>query len=345
MFSNYRFESTMKLKKITLPCLLAALLVSSCGNKSANTSGTSNTDSEVSYKQVSPKFNADSAYSYVDMQVAFGPRLTNSDAHKACGDYLVSQLERFGAKVIEQKADLKAFDGKILHSRNIIGSYNIDNPNRVLLFAHWDSRPFSDQDPDPEKYNNPVLGANDGASGVGVLLEIARNFNQKNPLIGVDIIFFDAEDYGAPEFAQNVPEGNWWCLGSQYWAKNSHVPNYSARYGILLDMVGAPDATFLKEYYSRQYASGVVEKIWSTARELGYGRFFPDKNGGGVYDDHMPVNQIAQIPSIDIIQSDQNTSSNFGWYWHTSQDNMKNIDKTTLNAVGQTVLEVVYKEQ
>lgn len=334
----------MNINKVALSFMLVSLLTSACANKTSN-SKTDTTPNKSTYQQVSPSFDSDSAYVYVDKQVSFGPRVPNSTAHSQCGDYLVNELNRFGAKVIEQKVDLKAFDGNILHSRNIIGSYNIDNPNRVLLFAHWDTRPFSDQDPDPQKHHNPVLGANDGASGVGALLEIARQLNQKAPTIGVDIIFFDAEDYGAPEFAEDVPPGDWWCLGSQYWSKNPHVPNYTARYGILFDMVGAPDATFFKEYYSRQYAGGVVEKVWSTARDLGYGRFFQDKNGGGVFDDHIPVNQYRKIPSIDIIQSDTNTPSNFGWYWHTSQDDMNNIDKATLEAVGQTVMEVIYKEQ
>lgn len=333
----------MKINKLAIFCVLASFVLSSCGNKTNGTTKT--TEKEHLYQQISPTFNADSAYTYVDKQVSFGPRVPNTSAHIACGDYLVSELKRFGADVTEQKVDLKAFDGKVQHARNIIGSYNVSNPNRILLFAHWDSRPFSDQDPDSNKHNDPVLGANDGASGVGALLEIARQLNQKAPNLGVDIIFFDAEDNGAPESANDVPPGDWWCLGSQYWAKNPHVPGYTARFGILFDMVGAPDATFFKEYYSRQYAGGVVEKVWGTARDLGYGRFFPDKNGGGVYDDHIPVNQIRQIPSIDIIQNDPNTPSNFGWYWHTSQDNMDNIDKATLKAVGQTVLEVVYKEQ
>lgn len=344
----------MNIKTVTLSSLVLSVFLVACGSKSANTNEFNSTNTNESnstnststiYKQVSPNFDADSAYTYVDKQVAFGPRIPNSEAHTACGNYLVSELQRFGAKVIEQKVDLKAFDGKILHSRNIIGSYNLENSNRVLLFAHWDSRPFSDQDPDKSKEKNPILGANDGASGVGALLEIARQINSKSPTIGIDIIFFDAEDYGTPDFEQEAPEGNWWCLGSDYWSNNPHVPNYQAKYGILLDMVGAPDATFFKEYYSMQYAAGVVEKVWGTARELGYGKYFQDRNGGGIYDDHIPVNQIRRIPSIDIIQTDINTPSNFGWYWHTSKDDMSNINRQTLKAVGQTVLEVVYKEQ
>lgn len=329
----------ISIKGIALSCMVLTLLACGCGKKA------SNNDNSVkkadAYAKVSPDFNSDSAYVYVDKQVAFGPRVPNTKEHTACGDYLVSELKRFGADVTEQKADLKAYNGTILHSRNIIGSFDKENPNRVLLFAHWDTRPFSDQDPDESKHRTPLLGANDGASGVGVLLEVARAIQAKSPEVGVDIIFFDAEDYGDPD----GPDMNSWCLGSQYWSKNPHIPNYKARYGILLDMVGAPDATFYKEEFSKYNAAGVLEKVWKTGRDLGYGRYFVDRDGGSVMDDHVPVVQNRGIPSVDIIQYDPNSNSGFGWYWHTQKDDMSNINKETLKAVGQTVLEVVYKEK
>jgi len=329
----------MNIRNMCSVALVSCLLACSCGNNATN-----NTTATTKYIQVSPDFNADSAYLFVDKQVEFGPRVPNSVEHVACGDYLVGELKRFGAEVIEQRADLKAYDGTILKARNIIGSYNTSNSNRILLFAHWDTRPVSDHDPNPENHNKPVLGANDGASGVGVLLEIARILQQKSTSYGVDIILFDAEDNGVPDFKDDV-SGDWWCLGSQHWSKNPHKPNYKAKYGILLDMVGAPDATFYKEEYSMYYAGSVVEKVWSNARMLGYGKYFVDKKGGAIMDDHIPVNQNLRIPSIDIIQHDKSTNTGFGWYWHTQSDNMNNISKETLKAVGQTVLEVVYKEQ
>lgn len=327
------------MKGIALSCIAVSLLACGCGKKvSSNDNSIKKADT---YEKVSPDFNSDSAYVYVDQQVAFGPRVPNTKEHAACGDYLASELKRFGADVTEQKADLKAYDGTVLHARNIIGSFDKENPNRVLLFAHWDTRPFSDQDPDASKHRTPLLGANDGASGIGVLLEVARAIQTKSPDVGVDIIFFDAEDYGDPD----TPDMNSWCLGSQYWSKNPHVPNYKARYGILLDMVGAPDATFYKEEFSKYNAGGIVEKIWRTGRDLGYGRYFVDRDGGSVMDDHVPVSQNRGIPSVDIIQYDPNSNSGFGWYWHTQKDDMSNINKETLKAVGQTVLEVVYKEK
>lgn len=330
------------MKNIILLTSVFGVLTCSCGS---NTQKDPVVSAERKYEQVSPVFNADSAYTYVKNQVGFGPRVPNSQEHVLCGDYLVSELDRFGATVQEQKTVLKAFDGTNLNARNIIGSFNPDNKERVLLFAHWDTRPFSDRDPDSKNHNKPVQGANDGASGVGVLLEIARAIQAKSPNVGVDIIFFDAEDYGPPAFADNQYAGDWYCLGSQYWSKNPHKPGYNARFGILLDMVGAPDATFFKEAISKQYASEVVQKVWNTGKDLGYANYFVNKDGGGITDDHVPVNENRGIPSIDIIHNDVNTPTGFGWYWHTSKDDMESIDKNTLKAVGQTVLEVVYKEK
>lgn len=329
-------------KKILTSFALAALLMA-CGNTGGSKTNTSAAIKE--YQKVSPDFSADSAYQYVAKQVEFGPRVPNSKEHIACGDYLVESLKRLGADVTEQKMTVTAFDGTKLNARNIIGSYGIEKKNRVLLFAHWDTRPFADSDADESRWREPILGANDGASGVGVLLEIARQINMKAPAIGVDIIFFDAEDYGEPSFTKEVTEGDWWCLGSQYWAKNPHIKDYRAKFGILLDMVGAKNATFFREYYSMHYAESVVGKVWGTANQLGYGDYFINRNEGGATDDHLYVNKYRHIPSIDIIQMDEHNDYSFGHYWHTHKDNMDIIDSKTLGVVGQTVLEVIYKEK
>ena len=309
-------------------------LFSACNNKGT----TDTTDTPVqSYQKVSPDFDADSAYTYIQKQTDFGPRVPNTNAHIECGDYLVSELKRFEAEVIEQKTELTTFDGTKLNARNIIGSYNTDKKQRILLFAHWDSRPFADKDPNEENLSEPVLGVNDGASGVGVLLETARIIQHNLLDVGVDIIFFDAEDYGSYSDSES------WCLGSQYWARNPHVPNYTAKYGILLDMVGAKDAKFYKEDYSVFYAAAIVEKTWGIARKLGYGTFFIDKRGGAITDDHVPVNEIRRIPSINIIHT--TADGNFFEHWHTTNDDMNNISRETLKAVGQTILEVIYTEK
>lgn len=285
-----------------------------------------------------PAFSSDSAYLFTKEQVDFGPRVPNTKAHDDCAAYLSMQLKRFGADVIEQKANLMAFDRTVLKSVNIIGSYNPKAKIRVLLFAHWDSRPWADNDPNPQNHSKPVMGANDGASGVGVLLEMARLMGKNAPTVGVDIIFFDAEDYGSSASEES------WALGTQYWAKNPHVPGYTARYGILLDMVGAPDALFYREQGSDQYAGSVVTKVWSQAKSLGFEQYFKDEKGGAVTDDHIYVNKIIGIPSINIIHFDPNTGG-FGAYWHTINDTMKNVDKNTLNAVGTTLMHVVYNEK
>lgn len=289
-----------------------------------------------------PDFQADSAYLFIEKQVQFGPRVPNTEAHKACSGYLADELKRFGADVKVQEMNLAAYDKTLLETKNIIGTYNPDSKKRILLFAHWDSRPFADHDPDKNNHQKPVLAADDGGSGVGVLLEIARQLGMKNPGIGVDIIFFDAEDYGIPEFYTGPYQENSWCLGSQFWAKNPHVPGYKADFGILLDMVGGKNAVFFKEHTSMRYAPAIVDKVWTTARNLGYGKYFINAKGGAITDDHEYVIKGRNIPSIDIINYDPESENGFASHWHTVNDDMDNIDKETLKAVGQTVLDVVY---
>lgn len=308
-----------------------------------NTKSEQKKQEKPTVKQVNvPTFNVDTAYMFIEKQLAFGPRVPNTKAHRDCGDWLVTTLKRFNATVIEQKTKLRAFDGTMLDARNIIGSYNPDSPSRVLLCAHWDSRPWADHDPDMANRKKPVPAANDGASGVAVLLEIARQMSIANPRLGVDIVFFDAEDYGEPQDLQGKYE-NAWALGSQYWAANPHIPGYSARFGILLDMVGAKDAVFTQEQISRYYAPNILKKVWSTADRSGYGNFFVNKNSGPITDDHTYVNEITRIPTIDIIDYQDDREKGFFDYWHTINDDIDKISKETLKAVGQTVITVVYE--
>ena len=318
--------------------LFAAAMISCSQNPS---SSSAKVESQPVKQQNVPAFDADSAWVFVENQVKFGPRVPNSEAHVACGNYLTSELKRFGAQVYEQEATLTAYNGTQLKAKNIIGSYNPENSKRVLLFAHWDSRPYADHDKDPANHKKPIDGADDGASGVGVLLEMARQFSIKSPAIGIDIIFFDAEDYGTPEFVKEYKENTWW-LGAQFWAKNPHVKGYKADFGILLDMVGAKNASFFKEATSMRYAPQIVEEVWSTARDLGYGKFFINAEGGAITDDHQYVILGRNIPCIDIIYTDPESDNGFGPHWHTQNDTMDNIDRETLKAVGQTVLQVVY---
>ena len=290
-----------------------------------------------------PAFNSDSAYQFVSAQVKFGPRVPNTTSHDRCGDYLISSFKSSGAKVTVQSFEANAYDGKKLMLRNIIASYNPDAPKRIILAAHWDTRPFADQDPDKNYYSKPIDGANDGGSGVGILLEVARAINgfKSKPHVGVDLILFDGEDYGAPDEFEGS-HANTYCLGSQYWSKNPHGNGY---YGILLDMVGGKDATFAMEGLSMQYAGSIVQKVWQTGNGLGDSKYFIYRETGPITDDHSYVNEFAKIPMIDIIEYKIGGSNYFGTYWHTHNDNMSVIDKNTLKAVGQTLLEVVYNEE
>lgn len=323
---------------------MAILTIVSCGQKPKN-KGQEIVTNDSEAKVETPFFNADSAYKFIDNQVAFGPRVPNTKEHEACANYLISELEKFGANIIVQEADVYAFDNTRLKMKNIIAQYQPEKNDRILLFAHWDSRPFADYDKDPSKRDIPILGANDGASGVGVLLEIARQLQNADTKLGVDIIFFDAEDYGMPDHKQLSYKPDTWCLGSQYWGKNPHKKNYYARYGILLDMVGAKDAQFFQEQFSLHFAPQLVNHIWETAHKHGYSRWFSNQKGGMITDDHYYVHKHLGIPAVDIIQYDPNSNTSFGDYWHTHNDTMENIDRQTLKAVGQTVLEVIYNER
>lgn len=310
-------------------CASVILIFAACNNEPKKPK-TETTQAQV-YKQVSPNFNADSAYYFVKTQVDFGPRVTNSEPHKKCGDWMVKELKKYTDNVIEQKTIIKHYDGTKLNVRNIIAEINPKATKRILLAAHWDSRDRADKD--NVNQDKPILGANDGASGVGVLMEIARIVKSNPVNIGIDIILFDAEDLGNNFNAQS------YCLGSQYWADNLHHPNYKADFGILLDMVGRSNAGFGWEANSYQNAKPILEKVWGTAHNLNYGKHFSYIQLGGIDDDHVYMNK-AGIPSIDIIDFDAN--GNFPEHHHTHRDNINVIDKNTLRVVGQTVLEVIY---
>lgn len=293
-----------------------------------------------------PEFNGDSAYNFVKKQVSFGPRVCNTPAHEKCATWLISKFKSYSPDVIIQKGQVKAWDGTNLNFKNIICSFNVNAVSRIMICSHWDSRPYADHDPDPANRNKAIDGANDGASGVGVLLEMAQQMSIENPKTGVDLICLDAEDYGPPQDkTEEAASGDWWGLGSQYWAKNPHKPGYSAKYGILLDMVGAPNATFRMEHISMEYAADIVKGVWTVANRIGYSGYFLFEEGNPINDDHLYINKYLKLPTIDIIHLDPSTESGFYPYWHTTKDNMASIDPNTLKAVGQTLLTVIYNEQ
>ena len=294
---------------------------------------------------VGPAFNEDSAYAFCAAQCQFGPRTMNSEAHEQCAEWIIGKFKGYGCTVVTQKADLRGWDGTTLHATNIIASLNPSLTPRYMLCAHWDSRPWADNDPDEKHHHTPVMAANDGASGVAVMLEIARIIGDS---IGIDFICFDAEDYGSPQWADTHDDDSW-ALGAQHFAQqyaskpdssfftlHSSLPWQSA---ILLDMVGGQGAHFYQEGMSLHYAPSTVEAVWQAANEAGYGSYFLYERGGTITDDHKPLNE-AGIPTIDIIPYYPDCEeSGFGPTWHTIYDDMEHIDKFTLKAVGQTLIQ------
>ncbi len=330
--------------------ITVTLLMTACGSSQKNTTTTT---TPTSHEQpAGPAFSADSAFAFCQAQCDFGPRTMNSNAHERCAQWIVSQFECYGMTVTEQRATLKGFDGTPLLANNIIASYRPDLSDRIMLCAHWDSRPWADNDPNPDNHRRPVMAANDGASGVAVMLEVARLLAENTDIIttetpttvfpiniGVDFICFDAEDWGD----DGHPDS--WALGAQHWAANLHKPGYKARYGILLDMVGGQHARFYREGYSLYYAPHVVDRVWRAAEAAGYSSYFPKEDGSGITDDHGPVNEVAKIPCIDIIPYyPECEESSFGPTWHTVSDDMQHIDRNTLRAVGQTLVQLLFTD-
>lgn len=295
---------------------------------------------------VGPAFSADSAYAFTKAQCDFGPRPMNTEAHDRCGSWIVNKFRQYGCVVTSLRADLKGYDGTVLKSQNIWARIHPERTERILLCAHWDSRPWADNDPDSANWHKPILAANDAASGVAVMLEIARLIQRDTTLcVGVDFVCFDAEDWGTPQWAESEGGDNSWALGAQYFAANLPY-GFHVRYGILLDMVGGQGARFYQEGVSKQYAGDVVKKVWRAARKAGYGGYFPRQDGGMITDDHVPLNEVAQIPTVDIIAYYPDCQqSSFGPTWHTVSDNMEHIDPAVLKAVGQTVVQVLYTEE
>ena len=344
------------MKHLSIFCsVLLAISLAACNN--------TKTIVETESVATGPDFQPDSAWLYCKQQCDFGPRTMNGTAHDKCRDWIVSEFQRHGCSTELQQADLKGYDGTLLHSSNIIAWHKTPDastpslqggPGRVsiLLCAHYDSRPWADNDPDAANHHTPVMAANDGASGVAVMLEVARLMQQADSA-NVDVCFvcFDAEDYGTPQWFEGESQvEDPWALGAQYWAKqqalNTDTQHPTPTFGILLDMVGGEGSKFYQEGMSLQHAKDIVQKVWSAASTAGYGSLFTSAQGGYITDDHVPVNELAQIPCIDIIPYFPDCQqSSFGPTWHTVNDTMEHISKETLRAVGQTLIQVIYSEK
>lgn len=288
-----------------------------------------------------PKFNADSAYSYIRKQVSFGPRVPGTNAHSACGNYLVSILMQFGATVSQQKDSVLTYNGSKLPLHNIQASFGTQLPNRVLLATSWDSRAWADRS--DTRTTQPSVGANDAASGVGILLEIARLVGKKHPAIGIDILLLDVENQDRPAFDidpnQTAHFGN---LGTKYWAENNQ--DYTATFAIHLNMVGAENATFTLEGNSMQFAPSYTHNIWSIGHALGFENYFRHNRTLHIQDAHAYIYEQTGIPSVNILHYDPNGLGPFWKHWHTHQDTMDAISKQTLSAVGQTLVQVLYNQ-
>lgn len=330
------------LKKLFISGLALTTACCSCSKSSTSSSDAGTAQPTTAQAASLPQFCADSAMLYVKQQLDFGPRVPGTEAQQQCGSWLESELVRHGASVKVQRTEATSYDGKKLPVINIVGSYNPDAKMRVLLISHWDCRHVADNDPDPAKRQQPVDGANDGASGVGVLLEVARLASQKQPLMGIDIFLTDVEDYGAPDDWKGSHDEKWWGMGTQLWCKQAVQEGYRAQYGILLDMVGAPDATFYREYYSDRYASTYVDQIWRTAANLGYKNLFINQRGGGITDDHVFVNQILGLPTVDIIDTRMDNDGTFYPYWHTTGDTLDKLSTETMQKVGNLLVKLLW---
>lgn len=287
-----------------------------------------------------PQFSADSAYNAVAAQVAMGPRFPGSQAAADCAAWIESELRRHGADtVIVQRTTLPdpMNPSRRVPVINILGRYNPDSKKHLMLVAHYDTRPVADEETDPAKASQPIPGANDGGSGVGVMLEIARLAGLQRPDAGVDLLFVDLEDSGTSGDDES------WCLGSQYFAANLPYKDAADRpqAAVVLDMVGAPGARFHREAFSQHYHPGLVARVWEAARAAGYASRFPAEDGAPILDDHLPLLR-AGIPAIDIVENRSDATGGFPAAWHTQADDMTNIDPSTLKAVGQTITQFVY---
>lgn len=294
-----------------------------------------------------PEFVAENALATIEAQCQMGPRVPGTAAWKACGDSIVAWFSALGLTVTEQVTTVNLYDGKEVPCRNITASLNPENHDRVLLCAHWDSRPWADNDDKESNHKTPVPAANDGASGVAVMLELARILSAADSIeTGIDFVCFDVEDAGRPQWDNETDdEGDTgWCLGSKVWADEAFAQGYQARFGLLFDMVGGRGSTFSREGYSLHFAQPVVDMLWHIAHQIGYGHYFPLTEGGYITDDHVNVNQIARVPCVDIVPYHKDGPSSFGPTWHTLSDTPENIDPNVLEAVGQSVLQLLYND-
>ena len=275
------------------------------------------------------QFDKNRAYDYLKKQCEFGPRFPGSSGHIPTRDYLVNELKQFTNNVRTQGFSAVNFmENKRARGFNIIASFKKGSP-KLLLCAHWDSRPLADQDPEKENRSKPILGANDGASGVAVLLEIAQILKNQPPPVPVDIVLFDAEDMGRESHSNEFSQG------SRFFAKNL-AHDYKPNAAILLDLVGDKDLQLYIEENSNEFAPQLVKQVWNIAKQLNIPEFINEPRYA-VTDDHLPLIDVG-IPAIDIIDFDYP-------HWHTIEDTPDKCSPESLEKVGQVVLKFVYQQR
>lgn len=306
---------------------LLGMFLTSCEQKQPEKQ-TTQQQTKQNMAKTFPVFSGNNAYDYLAKQTNFGPRNPNSAGHKQCLQFLETELKKYSEKVILQHFTEKGYD-ETLNLTNVFAQFKPELQQRILLIAHWDTRPRADEDPDPKKRDQPILGANDGASGVAVLLELARLFKDTPPSIGVDILLVDGEDYG-----YSTRDGNTdlYFLGAKYFAKTKS-PSYQPEYGILLDMIGDRDLQIPLEQNSLHFAPQLMDIVWTTAEEIGVTNFIRVP-GESISDDHLSLNAVG-IPTIDLIDFQYP-------HWHTHQDTPDKCSPESLESVGKVLSAVIY---
>jgi len=303
------------------------ILFTGCEQRSSEKPITQQQSAKKMIKQF-PAFNGKNAYDYLLKQTNFGPRNPNSTGHQQCLQFLENELKKYAAKVTLQSFSYQGYN-ETIHLTNVFAQFKPELQQRILLLAHWDTRPRAEEDADPKKQNLPIIGANDGASGVAVLLELARLFKNSPPSIGVDILFTDGEDYGSSSKDGNT---DLYFLGAKHFAKTKS-DSYTPEYGILLDMIGDRDLQIPMEQHSMRFAPRLMDIIWTTAEEVGVTNFIGNP-GEQVSDDHLALNEVG-IPTIDLIDFQYP-------HWHTHQDTPDKCSSESLEAVGKVLSAVIY---
>jgi Zn-dependent M28 family amino/carboxypeptidase len=274
-----------------------------------------------------PAFDGERALALARELCAFGPRVPGTKAHAQARAYLTTHLTAQGAVVTREDFMAQSpLTPSVTQFSNVVARFRPGVEPRVLLGAHWDSRPHADADPDSARRREPVLGANDAASACAVLLHLAELLGREAPPLGVDLVFFDAEDGGLP----TQPET--YCLGSREHVRRMTGPHPA--YVIVLDMVGGRDLNLPVEGYSRAQAPAIVQLVWGRAAELGHPEFVLE-TGAAVFDDHLPF-LAAGIPAIDLIDFKYPE-------WHTTRDTFDRLSARSLELVGEVVTSVLYE--